>query len=149
MKKIILIGFIILPFGCFAQRDSSKMIFAHGIPLDTSLVYISASMQIFSTPKTTEVYWVGGWRSSTDTPVKTDYGMNMKKIWDDMIKLSKDYSLTNYKGKILDIKTEDDLFNAMAANGYRFLSKTAIPPMNVGIAAARAYGGSSYKFEKK
>lgn len=78
-----------------------------------------------------------------------DYGLNFKQLWDDMIKAAKLFELKNAKGERLSISSEDDLFNEMASHGYRFLIKTNMPPMNVGLVAARAYGGAIYKFEKR
>lgn len=149
MKKILIGLLLMVSMSAQAQRDSSKMLFSNGTALDTSLVYVSVSLQVFSTGKTTEMYWVGSWDKTPATATPKNYGMDMKKIWVDMIDMAKKYSLKNHKGEVIDIGNEDNLFNLMAANGYRFLTKTPLPPMNVGIVAARAFAGNVYKFEKR
>lgn len=148
MKKVMVIGFLLfVSIGVEAQKDSSKMLFSNGTVLDTSLVYVSVLVRIFATPKTAETYWVGSWDKTPVAP--KNYGTDFKKIWVDLIDSAKKYSLRNHKGEVIDIVGDDNLFNLMAANGYRFLLKTQLPTVNVGVVSARAYSSVIYKFEKR
>ena len=145
MKKGMFVLVLLLGhFTVFSQPDSTKMIYCNGQKLDTTQTYISLQVSIFATPKKVETYWVGG----MSLP-RTNYGINLKLLWDDMIVSANKYELKNYKGEKLPIQVEDDLFNMMAKLGYRFLSKSVIPPNNMGLIAARSVGGNVYKFEKK
>jgi hypothetical protein len=150
MKKGILIAALLVPMWCIGQSDSTKRVFANGKALDSTLTYVSVVFEIFSTAGKTQTFWTSTWKGNDKTGIiKTDYGLKLGKLWDNMVKAAILFELKNYKGERLSIESEDDLFNVMAAHGYRFLMKTDMPPMNVGVMAARAYGGKVYKFEKK
>ncbi len=150
MKKVLIFLLLLSCTLVYSQKDSSQIVYVKGKRLDTTLTYITVNFEVFSTLKKSESYWMTAWKGLDDKPIAPkSYGLDMKKVWDDMIQTAKDYAIVNYKGKSMGITNEDDLFNVMAANGYRFILKTPIPPINVGLVAARAFAGTSYKFERR